>query len=50
MRLVSRMRKNSEMGLERHSEGVSRPQSQMSQQFLEPLQAPPQPHKTLAVL
>lgn len=57
MRLVSRMRKNSEMGLERqipkgqgHSEGVSRPPSQMSQQFLEPLQAPPQPDKILGNL
>lgn len=43
MRLVSRMRKNSEMGLERQipkgqarSEDVSRLQSPMSQQFLEP--------------
>lgn len=43
MRLVSRMRKNSEMGLERqrpksqgHSEGVSRPPSQMSQQSWSP--------------
>lgn len=43
MRLVSRMSKNSEMGLERqipksqgHGEGMSLPPSQISQQFLEP--------------